>query len=314
MSLRRNSRSLVSGGFTLVELLVVIAIIGVLVSLLLPAVQSARESARRLTCQNHLKQLSLGAMVQHDRIGHFVSGGWSPLWVGDPDRGAGAEQPGGWLYSILPYIEQEPLHQLGSGQDDRTKRQAAGEVNSTLVNLFYCPTRRSPLLVYTEFTYYNADLVREVVKNDYAANEGTFHRNMPSPPTSYAQADTYNWPANSDRDGVVFYRSEVRLEDVTDGTTNTYLFGDKYMAADDYDLGRTGGNNEVAFCGHAADVNRATGQPPQQDREGLSADEFFGSAHSGACFISMCDGSVQSVSYGIDQLVHRNRGSRDEGN
>ena len=101
-------------GFTLVELLVVITIIGILIALLLPAVQAAREAARQTQCKNNLKQLALGCLnheqrraVSHRRLGCD--------WTGDADRGTDWRQPGGWIYNILPYIEQQTLHDMGAG-------------------------------------------------------------------------------------------------------------------------------------------------------------------------------------------------------
>jgi prepilin-type N-terminal cleavage/methylation domain-containing protein/prepilin-type processing-associated H-X9-DG protein len=134
-------------GFTLVELLVVVAIIGILISLLLPAVQAAREAARRAQCNNNLKQLGLACMNFESAIKTMPAGGWCAAFLGSPDRGSGLRQPGGWIFNILPYIEQGPLYNREAGKTGAVLSANAASLMSTPLSVLSCPSRR-PAKVY----------------------------------------------------------------------------------------------------------------------------------------------------------------------
>ena len=112
----RHSPLIARPAFTLVGLLVVITIIGILISLLLPAVQAAREAARRLQCASNLKQIGLATSSFESSCGHLPPDGWGIIWLGDPDHGRDWKQPGGWIYNLLPFVEQQGLHDMQSGQ------------------------------------------------------------------------------------------------------------------------------------------------------------------------------------------------------
>ena len=165
--------------FTLVELLVVIAIIGILVALLLPAVQSAREAARRLQCKNHIKQLSLGAIMHMETHGYFPSGGWGWHYAGDPNAGFGEKQPGGWCYSILPYVEQISLHDMGKSSTDAVRKAEQAKAAAVPLPIFNCPSRRPckgrPFVHGTNFN--NTDRPPAAQRTDYAACAGTGGQN-----------------------------------------------------------------------------------------------------------------------------------------
>ncbi|HZU35233.1 MAG TPA: DUF1559 domain-containing protein, partial [Gemmataceae bacterium] len=202
--------------FTLVELLVVIAIIGVLVSLLLPAVQQIREAANRMKCSNNLKQLALAAHNHHDTIGWLPTGGWGWNWVGDPDRGSGKKQPGGWIYNLMPFVEQDNVYRMGFGQPDAQKLAAISQRLGMPLQLFNCPTRRTggPYPNNWGVTYINAaDPIAFLARTDYAANTGDQSQDEEFPgPASYAQGDDPNfpWPDTTYLTGVVFQRSTIR--------------------------------------------------------------------------------------------------------
>ncbi len=183
-------------GFTLVELLVVITIIGILIGMLLPAVNAARESARNIQCRNNLKQMG-DAILAHEQVqGYFPTGGWGYGWVGDPDRGYGTQQPGGWIYNILPHTEMNALHdqqftggisgKTNPGQPTSTQKpQAILAMVATPLPFANCPTRRRnvvypyvvPNKVLGSYVAYNAGGVTapsglKVARSDYAICTG----------------------------------------------------------------------------------------------------------------------------------------------
>jgi prepilin-type N-terminal cleavage/methylation domain-containing protein len=337
-------------GFTLVELLVVITIIGILIALLLPAVQAAREAARRLQCQNNLKQLALGCLSHESATGRYPTGGWGWGWTGDADRGNDWRQPGGWQYNILPYIEQQPLHDLGLGLNSSTtptKEEANSQRLVTALTAFYCPTRRQAIPYPTFAPVVNAaSLPPATGRSDYVANGGDYYTDPgnPIPPTwsSYA-GNTAAGPtdvtqvestpgqmtenartnfANVGRyaTGIAYCGSMVTAADVSDGTSNTYLLGEKYLNPDFYTTGWDMGDNQATLTGDNEDVSRWTGVnssipllAPQPDTPGSALQWLFGSAHSGSFHMAFCDASVQQISYMIDPTVHKRLGNRMDG-
>jgi prepilin-type N-terminal cleavage/methylation domain-containing protein/prepilin-type processing-associated H-X9-DG protein len=346
--------------FTLVELLVVIAIIGVLVAMLLPAVQSAREAARRIQCVNHLKQIGLGCINFESSQQHFPSGGWNFNWTADPDRGYSDNQPGSWIYNILDYIELSNLRNLGGGVTGRNAKKAASiELHQTPVSTFMCPSRRAPgifrarwISVYEQPWLASIAQSQGVAKSDYAASSGDslrFDAWDIGYPRSYAQAENFKWPQTdlcqksgnrrADRDvvncqtGIMYYHSKLKIARIEDGTSNTYLVGEKWMPADGYEGGSksnspgfTWGDNQSMYCGYDWDNHRVAWNPnspndpeffqPSQDRAGIIArapESKFGSAHVAGFNMVFADGSVRGISYEVDHLTHRALASRLDG-
>jgi prepilin-type N-terminal cleavage/methylation domain-containing protein/prepilin-type processing-associated H-X9-DG protein len=302
-------------GFTLTELLVVIAIISVLIALLLPAVQAAREAARRVQCQNHLKQIGLAFHSHHDQQQHFPAGGWGWAWLGDPDQGFGREQPGGWIYNLLPFIEQPAVHDLGKGLAGAQRGAADTDRSAAALPVFCCPARRPPKLL-RSFGAINAKPLRKgAAKTCYAVNYGdTYNFHDGGPPTLAAGLDPdRKWPYALVGTGIGYEISTVRLADLEDGASNTLLVSEKYLNPSGYETGDDYGDNESMYSGNNDDAYRTTANIPRADREGVDNYAAFGSAHAGSFNAALCDGSVRSISYLVDPGVWKVAGNRADG-
>jgi prepilin-type N-terminal cleavage/methylation domain-containing protein len=323
---------------SLVELLVVIAIVAILLALLLPAVQAAREAARRSQCQNNLKQIGAALLTYHDVRKSFPHGGWGHVWVGTAERGVGKGQPGGWIYSLLPFVEEQDLQQLGVGQLGADAVDSLSRRLRTPICLFNCSTRRPCRIWPISDKYphvrtpkpYGA--VAEVARSDYAINGGSSALISHGGPSDFNQGDDalYWHTAVSDRrvSGVSHVRFAVSLKRVLDGSSKTYLVGEKYIEFFAYDSGESLGDSKSLYAGYCTDLNRFAGAiellsvsqsplaAPLDDNSivssGVSGSARFGSAHSQGFNMLNCDGSTNFTDFAIDPEIHLRLGHRND--
>lgn len=301
-------------GFTLIELLTVIAIISVLLALLLPAVQQAREAARRSQCTNNLKRIALAFHNFESANGHLPGGGWGWKWIGDPDRNMDANQPGGWMFQILPQLDQENLSRLAvDGQPDViTPQQTAGAAQSIQKSIAsaHCPSRRSSGLTPSLNTralgsLNNCDPVTVTGRADYAANERNANLNWGEGPASMAEGIAQVYGASVFGNGISHQRSAVRLRDISDGQSMTYLVGEKYLDPNQYLTGTSYRDDNCMLSGDALDLHSSAQDPPMHDTRGVDDYWRFGSAHQSGWIVALCDGSVRLMSFNIDLTVHQ---------
>jgi prepilin-type N-terminal cleavage/methylation domain-containing protein/prepilin-type processing-associated H-X9-DG protein len=292
-------------GYTLIELLVVIAIIGILLGLLLPAVQKAREAAARAKCQNNLKQLALAAHGHHDtyqRLPAALAAVNSPYygpWVSTDPNAAYST----WVVPLLPFLEQGNLHRVWfdpntPGHADgwgSNAGGASGAPNAQVIPTLLCP---SDGLVGAKYTW-PAPIDQAVGLSSYGVNYST-----QLPP-----ADGVTPPVG---DGVVYYNSQVQLVGITDGTSATLLFGErdnheprwKYVAPGS-DLGGYfsgwvfGGWYHLRLPLEQINWKLPAGVETSPPTGAVLTDLLnkrlatYGSAHGGGCNVATCDGAVR---------------------
>ncbi|PQO47637.1 DUF1559 domain-containing protein [Blastopirellula marina] len=286
-------------GFTLVELLVVIAIIGVLIALLLPAVQQAREAARRMSCTNNLKNIGLALHTYHDTfdsfpIGHHYQGHWD----GDPLSNEGGTGFG-WATGLLAFIEQ------GNQFDRFDPRYPAAEnaitgnrkVCQTPLEIFSCPSDTKP-------DQYKEGAIPKAATSSYQGAGSAYD--------SYPNNKVGSTP-NRDRFNGVFDRTNrgfiAGLKHIQDGTSNTIIVAETKWEMDKNRRNRSriyAGNDIVAYAKGATNAVLINGQWAMnwtQKQGNPQPHRTAGSFHPGGATFAFCDGSVHFVSETIDHTA-----------
>ncbi len=292
----------VSQGFTLVELLVVIAIIGVLVALLLPAVQSARESARRASCQNNFRQTGIALQNYHASNDRFPIGieMWDPRYSKCSNPSARSHKWAlGWAVHILPYFEQAQIAQQIDYKTNSYASPGTFEAGANPISAYLCPSDPQ-----------GGELVSccSSMRNGGTEVEDLAKTNMAGVADSVDWSCDGAWP-DPEADGVLFQSSKVKIGDISDGSSNTLAIGEI--------LGNGIGSNSGYFwiswdILHTANGINITVNAPLFSPWNVQV-TGFSSYHPGGCHFAFADGSVHFLNEGIDHRVLAALTTRAEG-
>jgi prepilin-type processing-associated H-X9-DG protein len=224
-------------------------------------------------------------------------------------------------------MEQVSLYQLGSGGNGDQIQAANRTRIETPLAVWNCPSRRASIAypmypALCDWVYYPLPYTTKAAKltvaarTDYAANGGQSFISFDLGPTSLDIGDsgTYPFPIAKYATGVTFVRSEITMADIRDGTSNTYMVGEKSISPDLYETGRSNGDDQSIYIADDKDTVRwASNGSPHQDQSGNDDVLGFGSAHANSCNMTFCDGSVRSISYTVSQEIHNCLCNRADG-
>jgi prepilin-type N-terminal cleavage/methylation domain-containing protein/prepilin-type processing-associated H-X9-DG protein len=295
----RRTSKFSPNGFTLVELLVVITIIGILIALLLPAVQTAREAARRMQCANNLKQLGLALHSYGASHGVFPPGGFSSTEMG-------------FLVMLLPQMEQQAIYDQFVFTDG--PYEVAGKLSNSLnlIPAYLCPSCTQQKSTMTGECWPLPDGVR-VYATHYVGIMGPklVDGGIQQYRIKY-ETETYGGLAQQ---GVLYWDNAVSVESITDGTSNTFAVGE--LSWSEYPAYRSWVRGGSRTNSHASPICKNVTTIPINSKPPYSStphnDNPLGSDHSGGVNVAMCDGSTQFISENIDYSVALSLASRDGG-
>ncbi|QDU27278.1 hypothetical protein ETAA8_23650 [Anatilimnocola aggregata] len=292
-----------AGGFTLVELLVVIAIIGVLVALLLPAVQAAREASRRTQCANHLKQMGIATHNFHDTY-HYLPG--SRIW----DHWAT------WAVQLMPFMEQQSLYEKWNIQEQYYNQPQV--IRETNIKLLFCPTRRPPGKPSSSGDNPDNGMPNSThnpgALSDYAGCSGDF---------GYS-----GWFDGINANGAIFtgevleqsgttikrWKGRVNFAKIEDGTSQTFLIGEKHIVLGKFTIGT--GDGSIYNGDHEWGFARVTGPGyplAPNPKYTTSSSLIFGSYHPAGCQFVLVDGSVRNIKLETSTTVLGRLAVRNDG-
>lgn len=323
MTMRKRQITFTSrNGFTLVELLVCIAIIGILIGLLLPAVQAVREAARQVQCRNNLKQLALACCNYESAYKYFpaYAGESTPAFV-QFGRGPDARKRGwNWIAKAMIFMEQPVLSErwgVYGAAESMTLTLQDRELLKTPVPGLYCPSRRSAE-AYPLLEDYQPRFGELSARMDYAMNGG------PAVPDDVADGSHTQESSESRKiltmsDGFWQLGSYTKPTSITDGLSNSYMIGEKAMSSNNYTNGKDFGDRApiTGWIDHPESSNsnvRFAARKPHADRpNSCLACHEFGSAHRANWNVALADGSVHAIFYEMDMEIHRKLASIHEG-
>jgi hypothetical protein len=236
--------------------------------------------------------------------------------------GVGRRQGGGWVGTMLPYVEQDAIYNQGAGRPVEEMRRINAARIALPVPMFNCPSRRTggpyPNVGGNDYRECDPPAPPLMARCDYAANAGDHQTPQNGQgPTSIDQGinGPFTW-VQSGATGVFYQRSATRIAEIKNGTSNVFMVGERWMDSAHYATGEHGGDNETMYSGYNNDINRVTFNPPMQDVPNIPANQTtqpqfrFGSAHSVGVHMLMCDGAVRFVEYDIDPAVWKGMGRR----